>query len=203
MTSQLPDDMFIENSRIAEQLAAGNASPQPGITVDADPPPRTRNPKGGAAVASAVIGAALVAIAGLAGFWFISSSDGAGVAEEPVASAPASADEPYPISDIAATTYDNYLAMADDESIFSIIPRTDEGWDYFRAFMFKIADYKVAESIGGRLTYAQVAEMRLLESRFLALEDLDMTVDITLSDGTHFVHDGHPPTLEGDAPSSP
>jgi hypothetical protein len=196
MTSQLPDDMFIENSKVPEQLAAGSAMPQPGIVVDGESP-RSGSPGAGARIAVLVVGvvAALVAVAGLAIFLLV-SADGRDVAgEDPVASAPADVPELAPPG-TAAAVYDKYIAMANDDSIFLIIPRTEEGWDYFRAFMYKITDYKVAESIGGPLTDRQFQEMQQLESRFLALDDLDLTVDITLSDGTHFVHDGQPPSRE-------
>jgi hypothetical protein len=197
MTSQLPDDMFIENSPLPAQLAAGNASPQPGIVVDEESPRRAPSGAGAnAVVVAALIGTALVALGGVAVFWLASGSDEAPVEEEPVASASNESEEIYPIPNVASTTYDRYIAMADDESIFQIIPRTDEGWDYFRAFMYKITDFKIAESIGGPLTVAQVEEMKALEARFWSLQDLDLTVDVTLSDGTHFEHDGHAPARE-------
>lgn len=108
---------------------------------------------------------------------------------EPAASGDAQAtvvDGPSP-----EVLYDSYLAMANDGSIYEIIPRTDEGWDYYRAFMYKVLDYKIAEQIGG-VDLAARAEMYEIERRFLNLEDLGYSVDIK-SGENHFVHDGKPP----------
>lgn len=88
--------------------------------------------------------------------------------------------------------YDAYTAMVTDQSIFDIVPATPEGADYVQAFFLAVVDYKAAESFSP-LSATQKADLAALELRFLALEDLDVTIDITFSDGTRFTHDGHPP----------
>ena len=109
--------------------------------------------------------------------------------------------EPGVATASAADMYDKYIAMIDDESIFLIVPRTDEGWAYLSAFVYKLADYKAAETIGGPLDQETADEMLALEAHFLALQDLEMTVDITRTDGTEFHHDGKPPTAAEPTPA--
>src|SRR5688572_25909352 len=116
---------------------------QPGMMSPVDalapagptPPPRNWAPVlGGIGVAVFV----LLAAAAVLGFFVMdlmrseqanpSVSEVAG-AEGPSVTVPGQSPE---------AIYDKYLAMADDESIYEIIPETEEGWDYFRAFMYKI-----------------------------------------------------------------
>ncbi len=91
-----------------------------------------------------------------------------------------------------AEMYDSYMEMKRRGKIYEIIPDTDEGRAYFTAFMYSIVDLKAA-AIWGPLDAESLAELATREKHFLALEDLDLTVDITFEDGTSFTHDGHPP----------
>lgn len=194
MTQELPDDMFIENSDLPAQLAAGNAIPQPGIYVEGDGEPVAKPRNTGLTLFVVLLVSLVVAGGGLA-LVALFPFGGPLFAHEPAAP---SAGEVAPVGTqaSAADMYDKYIAKTEDDSIYLIIPRTDEGWDYFRAFMYKITDYKIAESIGGPLEAEQIEEMLALEQRFLALEDLELTVDITRTDGTRFVHDGKPPAAD-------
>ena len=42
MTRQMPDDMFLENSTVTQQLPEGNLNPQPGMIMDGDLDPGRR-----------------------------------------------------------------------------------------------------------------------------------------------------------------
>lgn len=94
--------------------------------------------------------------------------------------------------DAASDMYETYAALADDEALWEYVPQTEEGVHYYQAFLFKLMDFKVGESFE-RLSSEEYDELRDLEKRFLALEDLDITVEFTRSDGTVFRHDGTAP----------
>jgi hypothetical protein len=112
---------------------------------------------------------------------------------EPSASPQAQGDGPPFASTLSVSEmYDAYSAMVKDKSIFTIVPQTLEGVDYLQAFLFTVIDYQSAERFSP-LSAEQEAELAALERRFLALEDLEVTIDITFSDGTNFTHDGLPP----------
>lgn len=89
--------------------------------------------------------------------------------------------------------YQHYVGRMNDGTLYEIIPDTDEGREYFLAFMYVVTDVKAAESIRGELTEEEKQYLLDLEQRFLKLEDLDVSLDITRSDGTRFVHDGTAP----------
>jgi len=209
MTSQFPDDTTIEYSSPPEQRAEGTLNPQPGMIMDGDLDAGTERSGSSRTVVVlvAALAVALIAVAvGVALYVLVSrgatpAPDAAPIAEVTRAAGGGPGVEEQYSGPTGAAMYDKYVAMIDDESIFLIIPQTDEGWAYFSAFLYKIADYKAAESFG-ELSLEQGQEMLALEARFLALEDLQMTVDITRSDGTHFLHDGKPPA-PADATASP
>lgn len=213
MTTNLPDDMFIENANVPGMISDSDTRLQPGLGGPGSgqlgsmqpgsmPPgsmqPAAQLPRGATAGRTTLmLVAALSAVLAIGGAAFAF-----GIMRDSAAAGPQTVDERRAVAESGefrggaspAELYDSYLAMSNDESIFEIIPRTDEGWDYFRAFMYKLTDYKTAEMIGGRLDSATLEEMYALERRFLALEDLELTVDITRTDGTRFYHDGKPPS---------
>ena len=201
MTSHFPDDPIHGNATFSEQAADVDARPQPGMIYDGD----DRAGGGGAQVnwvGVAIFTLAALVLVGLVGgaiFFLITHKANLGQDVTPASSD--ATGEPGVATSSAADMYDKYIAMIDDESIFLIVPRTDEGWAYLSAFVYKLADYKAAETIGGPLDQETVDEMLALEARLLALQDLEMTVDITRADGTEFHHDGKPPTAAEPTPS--
>lgn len=115
------------------------------------------------------------------------TSDATADATEEATSGP-----PFASSMDPAEMYDAYMEMKRRGKIYEIIPDTDEGRAYFTAFMYSIVDLKAA-AIWGPLDAESLADLATREQHFLALEDLDLTVDITFEDGTSFTHDGKPP----------
>ena len=91
---------------------------------------------------------------------------------------------------------DAYLTMWGDGSIAQYLPAGDEGAQYFKAFMWASADYVALDAVTGKDKPGDHEEVIELERRFLAGEDLGVEVDITLADGTRFVHDGSAPDGE-------
>ena len=202
MTSDFPEDEFIESATMHQLQTEGNLNPQPGLI---DPHSDLAGDSGSgssrtAVVVLSVIGVIILAVVGAAVYYLLALAGGRGTDDSPQAG-PGPSGEPTVEQPSAEDLYNKYIAMADDDSIFLIIPRTDEGWAYFSAFVYKLADYKAAESIGGPLDQDSVEEMLALEARFVALQDLEMTVDITRSDGTQFYHDGQPPATTVATPS--
>lgn len=185
MSSQFPEDLFIEKSKIQAQLSAGVASPEViahGTATSGDAAPVGRK---NVRLLGLLAAATLVTMASaLAYFVFLQPS-------EPAPPTQWTETSLGPVN--AADLYDYYVARIDDDSIFQIIPETEEGWAYFSAFMYKLADYKAAEAIRGKLTDEQKQEMLALNQRFVNLQDLELTVDITRTDGSKFYHDGKPP----------
>lgn len=100
---------------------------------------------------------------------------------------------PFADSLTATQMYDAYISMKRDGSIYRIIPDTDDGRRYFRAFMYAVTDVKIAESIAGGLSSDEKRDLAEREQLFLALEDLDIDIDITHTDGTQELLNGLPP----------
>jgi hypothetical protein len=211
-----PEDLYFKDADSTAQSGAGNYMAQPGMmspveagaSEGAPPPPTpvvggTGSGGGGNRVALMVI-TALVAgllIVGAGVTYFVFRASGGAPAAVSVTHSDGTVETGVPVETRSAEeVYDTYIAMSEDDSIFEIIPRTDEGWDYFRAFMYKITDYKAAE-LFGPLDQETLQEMAALERRFLALEDLELTIDITRTDGTTFVHDGKPPAPADASPA--
>lgn len=88
---------------------------------------------------------------------------------------------------------DAYLEAQHDGTIYALVPggdKVDPG--YIGAFIYTLTDLKSASRFGG--TAAQLQELldkaEACEARFLAGEDLDVTVRITRADGSVFASDG-------------
>ncbi|MEB4613946.1 hypothetical protein [Leucobacter sp. M11] len=116
-------------------------------------------------------------------------------------------EEFLPLQERVEATYQRYVDMIDDASIFEIVPHTDAGIEYTRSFLYAYADIKSAlniMSLSGGATSTSPGELdaRLqilgekadeYERRFLAGEDLDVTISITRADGSVFESDGTAP----------
>lgn len=100
---------------------------------------------------------------------------------------------PFADSLTAAQMYDAYISMNRSGTIYRIIPNTDDGRRYFRAFMYAVTDVKIAESFSGEMSSEQARDLAEREKHFLALEDLDIDIDITHTDGTREILNGLPP----------
>lgn len=100
---------------------------------------------------------------------------------------------PFADSLTATQMYDAYISMNRNGRIYRIIPNTDDGRRYFRAFMYSVTDLKLVESFAGEMTAEQASELAERELHFLALEDLDYDLDITHTDGTREILNGLPP----------
>lgn len=185
MSEQIPEHLRQENPSAVDSRVAGSAAPK--IPARIVVPQVPGMPGGSSSKNTLWLTLAAVAAVALVAYIFI----GVIKPSEPVSPGEWSH---ATLDDVNATTlYDYYVAKIDDDSIFEIIPRTDEGWAYFSAFMYRVTDYKAAESIGGPLTRDQRRDLVDLNTRFVNLEDLELTVDIKRSDGTQFIHDGKPP----------
>jgi hypothetical protein len=104
-------------------------------------------------------------------------------------------------------TYESYSQMADSDEIFTIIPATSAGIEYYRAFMAIMFDQKSAfgfMELGADSTDPQELDDRIvalgedlteLERKFLANEDLGVSIRIVHSDGTVFETESTAPGL--------
>lgn len=137
----------------------------------------------GAIAAFAGAGGVLLAIALAVVLWAGQRDDAAAVEGGP----------PFASDLTAAEVNDAYLAMWQDGSIYAYIPDTDEGRRYFKAFSWAVWDYESLDIVRQQQKPGDYKELIELEQRFLAGEDLDVDIDITLSDGTRFVDDGSAP----------
>lgn len=198
MTENLPKELFIENSKVAKQLSQGIATPSDASRVktsatpqviaegeNRNPPPTVRGSLNYRQVSALAFSAAILGILGAVMYVVLS---------KPVEPAPRTEWDPSNLSTVTATAlYEHYVAVMDEGTLYEIIPNTDAGRDYFTAFFFKVNDYRMVEVGGGKLSEQQKRDMIALEERFLNLQDLELSVDVTRSDGTRFVHDGKPP----------
>lgn len=102
-------------------------------------------------------------------------------------------------------TYERYLAARDDGSIRDLVPDTDDADDYVNAFLLLLSDEQNAlrwppsgtnpDELDAMIqaTHDRVAEY---ERRFLAGEDLGVSVRVVRSDGSVFENDGAAPRAD-------
>ncbi|WP_147441610.1 hypothetical protein [Mycetocola lacteus] len=109
------------------------------------------------------------------------------------------------LQDRTVAMYDEYSNRLSDGSIFTIVPRTDAGLGYVRDFLTILADKKAALrfmtdpvlSKASTNQYELDAEIRIkddelteVERKFLAGEDLGVTIRVTNADGSVYESDG-------------
>ena len=104
--------------------------------------------------------------------------------------------------DFVTGTFTRYSEESSPEYAYNQVPQTEPGLNYAHDFLIILADYKGVFNFGGvgsestnvaeldAMAQAYIDEVTEFERKFLAGEDLGVTIKITRSDGTVYESEG-------------
>jgi len=189
--------------------ATTDASQTPATT----PNGRRRNRRVGAFIGAITIGLTLVGCSILAPPTQADNEPNSSTSSAPTADAVATV-EPLPIvslgdrplygvaRDFVTETFFRYSEETSSENAYNHVPQTEAGLNYAHDFLIILADYKGVFNFGGvgsestnvaeldAMAQAYIDEVTEFERKFLAGEDLGVTIKITRADGTVYESEG-------------